>query len=116
VTNKANVPHAVLIRSLQPVKGIPTMLERRGLNNGSGSNEMMGGKISGGPGTLSQSMGIRVKDSGTSLQADRIWVEDRGLDIDPGHISAAPRIGVDFAGEDAHLPYRFTLSPEKIDL
>ena len=71
VTNKAGIPHAVLIRSLLPVKGIPAMLERRNLPSGNTKNKMAGSRISNGPGTLSQAMGMRVTDSGTSLRDNR---------------------------------------------
>jgi DNA-3-methyladenine glycosylase len=85
------------------------MLERRRLCNDFKPGKNGSNRISGGPGTLSQAMGIQVADSGVSLQGNRIWLEDNGLAIDNALISAAPRIGVDFAGEDALLPYRFTL-------
>ena len=111
VTNGEGIPDAVLIRAIYPVEGIPTMLHRRNLSQ---DHTTQTKRISGGPGTLSQAMGIRVDDSGMSLQGNKIWVEDRGLDIDPQLITANPRIGVDFAGADALLPYRFTLNPKTI--
>ena len=41
------------------------------------------------------------------MQSDVIWVEDRGLTFPDEAVAAGPRIGVDYAGEDALLPYRF---------
>ena len=111
VTNREDIPDAVLIRAIYPVEGIPSMLNRRKLSHDHAAHAK---RISGGPGTLSQAMGIKVNDSGMSLQGNKIWVEDRGLDIDSQLVTAKPRIGVDFAGADALLPYRFTLNPKTI--
>jgi DNA-3-methyladenine glycosylase len=40
---------------------------------------------------------------------DKIWIEDRGVIIKGNQIKITPRIGVESAGEDALLPYRFLL-------
>jgi DNA-3-methyladenine glycosylase len=45
--------------------------------------------------------------NGIPLSGDKIWIEDRGLQVPEHQILATPRIGVAFAGEDAQLPYRF---------
>ena len=65
--------------------------------------------LSGGPGTVAQALGIHVKHSGMSLLEELIWVEDAGIKVSDKDIIAGPRIGVDYAGEDAKLPYRFIL-------
>ncbi len=71
-----------------------------------------------GPGNVSKLLGIHYSQSGLSLvhdtgipSGDGLWIEDTGIIPDPAQIIAGPRIGVDYAGEDALLPYRF-----KIDL
>ena len=51
--------------------------------------------------------------TGTSLQGDRIWIEDHGLEFGRESIRVTPRVGVDYAGDDALLPYRFIA--DKID-
>ncbi len=99
VTNQANIPHAVLIRAVKPLEGTETMFLRRkkaDLN-----------RLTTGPGTLSQALGIGVQHSGISLLKDKIWIEDQGIQINPQKIQMGPRIGVDYAAEDALLPYRF---------
>ncbi|MDQ3112284.1 MAG: DNA-3-methyladenine glycosylase, partial [Bacteroidota bacterium] len=67
------------------------------------------------PGTVSQALGIQTKHSGKSLlesaAAENIWVEETGIKIPEKEIIAGPRIGVDYAGEDAKLPYRFRIAP-----
>lgn len=94
VTNTQGTPHAVLIRALQPTIGMETMLKRRGRN-----------PLSAGPGTLTQALGISLEDNGHSLTSERIWLEDQGHSHNS--IEITPRIGIDYAQEDALLPYRF---------
>lgn len=106
VTNKKNIPHAILIRAVIPTDGIDTILERR-------SMETITSKTSGGPGTLSTALGIRTLHSGISLLENQIWLEDRGVVFKKKDIITSARIGVDYAGEDALLPYRYRLD-EKI--
>jgi len=48
------------------------------------------------------------------LFEDKIWIEDRGLKIKNNQIKITPRIGVESAGEDALLPYRFLLQNFKL--
>lgn len=102
VTNKKGIPHAILIRGIQPEEGIDLMLKRR---NKSKADKT----LAAGPGTVSQALGIHVRHSGISLLDKTIWLEETGLEISSASISAGPRIGVDYAGEDARLPYRFLL-------
>lgn len=64
-----------------------------------------------GPGTLSQSLGIRTAHTGTDLLGDLITVEDHGITIPRTSVIIGPRIGVDYAGKDALLPYRFHFDP-----
>lgn len=102
VTNGTNSPHAVLVRALHPLKGIFIMKERRGID--------INDRLAHGPGTLSQALGIRIEHSGTDLTGDAIWIEDQGIEINDRHVFSGPRIGVDYAGVDALLPYRFVVS------
>ena len=102
VTHKEGVPHAVLIRGVVPVDGAALMFKRRGLSKESRA-------AFSGPGKVSQSLGLTTRHTGTSLCGNKIWIEDRGLMINTEAIAATPRIGVDYAGEDALLPYRFLL-------
>jgi DNA-3-methyladenine glycosylase len=100
VTNIENIPHAVLIRAIQPLKGMGTMMLRRKVSAFS--------KLSfNGPGKVSEALNIHYSDSGVSLQGNKIWLEDMGFIPEKQHISVTPRIGVDYAGKDALLPYRF---------
>src|SRR5215212_8354876 len=102
VTNKKNNPHAVLIRAVHPTHGIEHMLKRRKM-------EQLKKNLSAGPGTVSEALGIHYSHSGLSLTGNKIWIEDKGIAVNKKLIVASKRIGVDYAGEDAHLPYRFLI-------
>ncbi len=103
VTNTKDMPHAVLVRAVKPVDGIAIMHQRRNGNH-----------TTNGPGTLSTALGIRTMHTGTDLLGDVIWIEDRGITVPQRHIISGPRIGVDYAGADALLPYRFRVSPSHL--
>lgn len=103
VTNKKNIPHAVLIRSIHPTHGIALMLKRR-------NKKTIDKSLTRGPGTVAQALGIHYSKNGTSLLGNEIWIENRNHKIKMGQIEISKRIGVDYAGEDAHLPYRFVLN------
>ncbi|HEX2631028.1 MAG TPA: DNA-3-methyladenine glycosylase, partial [Chitinophagaceae bacterium] len=51
VTNSKDTPHAILIRALEPVQGIPLMLERTG-------KEKPDATLTRGPGNVSKALGI----------------------------------------------------------
>lgn len=100
VTNKRDVPHAVLVRALEPMEGVPVMLERTGKKKPDYT-------LTRGPGNLSRAMGLHTSHTGTSLLGKSIYIADDGYRPRRSEIVATPRIGVDYAGEDAALPYRF---------
>lgn len=96
VTNKKDVPHAILIRAVYPLEGLDIIHQRRG-----------GPKTTVGPGTVTQALGIDTSHDGLSLVSDIIWIEDRSVKVAEHDIIIGPRVGVDYAGEHAKLPYRF---------
>jgi DNA-3-methyladenine glycosylase len=100
VTATSGIPHAVLIRAITPTHGLETMLQRR--------NKMqMDRTLTNGPGSVCQAFGITRDHNGLSLQGPTLWVEDTDLKVDPLQIVVTPRIGIDYAGPDAKLPWRF---------
>ena len=100
VTNKKDVPHAILIRAIVPKDGIKIMLQRRNKNKVDHS-------LTAGPGSLTQALGITVIDSGTSLMDNLIWLEDQNIFYNNQAILASPRVGVQYAGKDVNNPWRF---------
>jgi DNA-3-methyladenine glycosylase len=100
VTNSTNKPHAILIRALDPLEGIEEMLLRT-------KKKKLDHTLTRGPGNVSKALGITTKHSGLSLLKDQIFIADDGAKFSRKEIAASPRIGVDYAGKDALLPYRF---------
>jgi DNA-3-methyladenine glycosylase len=100
VTNVQDTPHAILIRAIEPVKGIDIMLQRM-------KKQTADYTIGRGPGNVSKALGISVRHTRLSLLGNEIYIADDGVIIKPSQIGTGPRIGVDYAAEDALLPYRF---------
>ena len=101
VTNRQETPHAVLIRAMEPIKGIDVMLERTG-------KKKLDYTLTKGPGNVSKALGISFKQhSGLSLLSKELFIAEDDFQLKKKDIFASPRIGVDYAGEDAKLPYRF---------
>lgn len=100
VTHQKDTPHAVLVRSLEPLAGVDTMLLRTG-------KKVPDHTLTRGPGNLSKALGIHVSHSGLLLNEHDIVIADDGFRYKSSAIAASPRIGVDYAGDDALLPYRF---------
>lgn len=102
VTNTEHVPEAVLIRALQPATGLGLMAARTGLASVA--------RITSGPGKLTRALGIDQSCNGMSLCGRQVWLEDGGVVVAPEAVRACPRIGVDYAGADASLPWRMVLA------
>ncbi len=100
VTNNKETPHAILIRALEPVNGIGVMLKRVG-------KAKLDNTLTKGPGNLSKALGLFTLHSGYSLRSKELFIAADGFVFSKKEIAASPRIGVDYAGEDALLPYRF---------
>ena len=102
VTNIKDSPHAILIRAIEPLYGIDTMLARR-------NKRKLDRSVAGGPGSLTVSLGIDIKHNGLPLTNSSLWIEDHGIVVPSDKIIASPRVGVDYAGKDAKLAWRFRL-------
>jgi DNA-3-methyladenine glycosylase len=102
VTNSEDVADAVLVRAIEPLEGLEQMRARRGTQG-------YPFHLTSGPGKLTRALGIDRKWNGKFLLDNEIWIEDIGRKISTRKIEASPRIGIDYAGEDAKLPWRFTI-------
>ncbi|MBK6378478.1 MAG: DNA-3-methyladenine glycosylase [Chitinophagaceae bacterium] len=100
VTNAANVPDAVLIRAVEPISGIDTMLKRTG-------KPKLDNTLTKGPGNAAKALGISKRHSGKKLDNDEIYIADDGFKIAETTIGISRRIGVEGSGDAALLPYRF---------
>ena len=104
VTNEAETPHAVLIRAATPLEGAALMQNRR-------NKREIDKTLLAGPGSVAQALGITTELTGVSLLGNKIWIEEQVPAVGPIKIEIGPRIGIDYAQEDASRPYRFVLQP-----
>lgn len=100
ITNKKDIPHGVLIRALEPMEGVEEMLNRSGKLTADCT-------LTKGPGNLSRAMGMNKNHSGGNVFSEEIFIADDGLRYKKNEIITTKRIGVDGAGKDANLLYRF---------
>ncbi len=99
VTNVADVPHAILVRALEPAEGIDVMARRRRVRGVL--------DLTTGPGKLCAALGIDRKLDGADLLGNRVWLEPGERAVPLSAIARGPRIGVDYAGTWARVPWRF---------
>lgn len=107
VTNREGIPDAILVRGIYPTHGEELMLMRTG-------KPRISYNVTDGPGKVSKALGLTVADNGCSIAYPGIWIEDRGLVVNDNLVETLPRIGIDYAGEDANLPYRYLLNPKHL--
>lgn len=106
VTNDRDIPDAVLVRAAEPLSGIDIMLARTG-------KKVLDNTLTRGPGNLAKALGISKAHSGSLFGDDQIHLYDDGMKLKEAAIGASKRIGVDSAGDDALLPYRFYVRGNK---
>jgi DNA-3-methyladenine glycosylase len=106
VTNEKDIPDAVLIRAIEPLAGIEKMLERCG-------KQILDKTITKGPGNVGKALGVHKTMSGINLLENTIFIASDGFVPAEKSVGSSKRIGVDYAGEDALLPYRFYIRGNK---
>jgi DNA-3-methyladenine glycosylase len=109
VTGPVGLPHAVLIRAIQPAVGEEAMLYRRRLS------APRKGWLTG-PGTVAQAMHIKTYHNGLRLDDPNspLQLFDAGITVPSSQILSSPRVGVQYAGADALLPWRFRFSTYEV--
>lgn len=133
VCAREGVPHAVLVRGMEPVVGIELMAARRGLgewagsgghgstatpanDDGTGRDRPAGEhtrrlrelwhRLGAGPARLCQAMGITLAQNGADLVRGPLYII-RPASAPVTAVAASPRIGIDYAGEARDYPWRF---------
>jgi DNA-3-methyladenine glycosylase len=106
VTNKKNVPDAVLIRAAEPVAGIDIMLQRT-------RKSKLDATLTKGPGNMSRALGITKQYSGIKLTGSQIYICDDAYKLSTASIGISKRIGIDGSGEAINYPYRFYIKGNK---
>ena len=103
VSGPRNAAHAILIRAIQPIANVEEMKKRVKTKK---KVEFLGA----GPGNVCKAMGIHTKHNGEKLFTSKnIWIEDSEEKIAKSDIIKSPRVGIAYAKEWAHKPWRFYL-------
>lgn len=98
-------PEAILIRALEPVAGVTEMVGEIGVSGPFGPGSLK--KVASGPGRLTRALGITRTHNGHPLWEPPLYVAEEGSDIPSRMIAEGPRIGIAYAGEAAHYPWRY---------
>jgi DNA-3-methyladenine glycosylase len=99
VTTAAELPHAVLIRAVEPLEGQKLMATRRGLPSTSPL-------LCNGPGKLCQAFAIDRAAYGCDLTSGPLFLSD-GPRVPRARLARSPRIGIDYAEEWALRRWRY---------
>ncbi len=100
VTGTKNHAQAVLVRGIEPYYGVEIILKRRRADKPSK-------KLFNGPGKVCAALGINKSHYGLDLRGNIIWIEDKNIQVKKNQVITSKRIGIDYAGEDAHRLWRF---------
>lgn len=100
VTNVEGVPHAILVRGIEPLSGIDTMLRRTG-------KASLDATLTRGPGNIGKAFGFHTTQCGMLVGSDGLYIGDDGFVFLQERIASSPRIGVAYAGDHALWNYRF---------
>jgi DNA-3-methyladenine glycosylase len=103
VTNIEGIPHAILVRGVEPLEGIDIMLRRTG-------KKTLDASLTRGPGNVGRAFGFHTSQCGLLLGSDELYVGDDGFRVEENYIAASPRIGVAYAGDHALWDYRFYIA------
>ena len=109
VASEVESPQAVLIRALEPVKGLEDMAKARYHKSLADctKKELLG--LTNGPGKLCRAMGITNRDSGEDLCRNRIFLLEGGMEPEFEMVTTT-RINIGYAEEAIHFPYRFYIN------
>lgn len=104
VSGPAGMAHAVLVRAVEPVYGVETMLQRRNM-------KQLKTTLSAGPGTSSAALGLRTQHTGLAFTDENspVWIEEP-VDAPNFQIKTGSRVGIAFAEECAFWPWRFSIA------
>ena len=102
VTGPQGSPHAILVRSIEPIIGLSTIMARRSVK---------GKNLTNGPGKLAAALGINTSFNGIDItnKKSNIWIGE-DVSYKCSNIISGPRVGIAYAKECAHWPWRFYLA------
>lgn len=118
--NKENIPECVLIRAIEPVKGIEEICENRYKKNYSNLSTYQKKNISNGPGKLCMALNIDKSLNSKSILDNELYISDfyyeEGKKVfadDKFEIEIDKRINIDYAEEAKDYLWRFYIKDNK---
>jgi DNA-3-methyladenine glycosylase len=99
ITGPAESPEAVLVRAVRITAGHEVVRRRR--------RGVVEKDWASGPGRVCAALGIGLHHYGADLAGEEIWLEDRGVRVPKVRVATGPRVGIDYAGDWIHVPWRF---------
>ncbi|MDD4820596.1 MAG: DNA-3-methyladenine glycosylase [Flavobacteriales bacterium] len=108
VSGEKDSGEAVLLRSIEIIQGVDAASQNRYNKTYSLLSKTQKKNLANGPGKLSKALGITLQDNELPCFCGRITILS-APDVPFSQIKTTPRIGVDYAGDDATLPWRFLL-------
>jgi DNA-3-methyladenine glycosylase len=106
VTAAENNPHAVLIRGVEPLKGLKYIKENRQIKSSRSKD------LTNGPGKLSQALKIDKSFDGCNLvENNSLYLTDGGTE--DFEIESSPRVNIDYAEEYKDKKWRFLIKNNK---
>lgn len=110
VTQKENVPEAVLIRALEPVEGLDRMANNRFKKSYNDLTKTEIKNLTNGPGKLCDALEINKTLNGEDLCDNRLYIVDSTENF---NIVVDKRIGIDYAEEAKDFLLRFYIQDNK---
>ena len=101
-------PEAVLIRAVEPVKGLDFLRENRAIG------KRPDRELTNGPGKLTEALNINRDYNGISLTGDRDLYLTSGIEVSESVIQSGPRINIDYAEEYKDKNWRFFIDSDFI--
>ena len=111
VTEEKEKPEAILIRALEPIKGINAMAQYRYGKSFEDLNKREQKNLTNGPGKLCKAMMITRSLNGEDLLGDSLYITEGNKEH--LEIVTSKRIGIDYAEEAIHYPWRFYIKENK---
>lgn len=103
VTAPVGVPHAILVRALEPLEGIALMRSHVPATKRPTSDQ----RLASGPGKLCRALEITRKFYGHPLDSPPLYLAYPRQPWPSYQRAMGPRINIDYAGEASQYPWRF---------
>jgi len=109
VTQRRGMPEVVLIRAVEPIAGLDTMVKKRGFIEITMKSIT---DLTNGPAKLCIAMGIDKSLYGVDMCGERLFIASPNPKV-VFEIVSTPRINIDYAGGAKNYPWRFLIKNNK---